>query len=299
MELRPLTIQDRKIFESFLRLKGHALSVYAFENIYIWKAIFDIRWAIIEDSLCVFFRDAIGCFLYFSPLARKLTPQVIAKAFKIMDGLNRSQEISRIENIEEHEAVLYKKFGYAVKDKFPEYLCRRTELVELKGERFKPKRACCNYFIKHYDFEYLGFSLRHRDECLALYRLWARQRKDVFKDPVYQGLLLDSSSCLKKLLDNYRVLNLEGRIVTVGSEVKAFTFGFALNSDTFCVLYEITDLAIKGLAQFIFREFCAELKSYRYINIMDDSGLENLKKVKLSYHPFKLIPAYIAARENA
>ena len=101
------------------------------------------------------------------------------------------------------------------------------------------------------------------------------------------------------LLNNYRALNLQGRIVTVGNEVRAFTFGFALNSGTFCVLYEITDLTIKGLAQFIFREFCAELKSYRYINIMDDSGLENLKKVKLSYYPFKLIPAYIAVRENA
>ena len=299
MELKPLTIGDRKIFESFLRLKGHSLSVYAFENIHIWKSIFDIRWAIIENSLCVFFRDTIGCFLYFSPLARKLTPQVIAKAFKIMDGLNCNQEISRIENIEEQEISLYKKFGYVVKDKFPEYLCRRAELAELKGERFKSKRACCNYFIKHYDFEYLDFSLRYRDECLKLYRLWAGQRKDAFKDPIYQGLLSDSSSCLKILLDNYRVLNLEGRVVIVGSEVKAFTFGFALNSDTFCVLYEITDLTIKGLAQFIFREFCAELKSYRYINIMDDSGLENLKKVKLSYHPFKLIPAYIAASENA
>jgi len=64
----------------------------------------------------------------------------------------------------------------------------------------------------------------------------------------------------------------------------AFTFGFKLNKDTFCILYEITDLSIKGLSQFIFRQFCSELKNHRYINIMDDSGLVNLKRVKLSYH---------------
>ena len=42
----------------------------------------------------------------------------------------------------------------------------------------------------------------------------------------------------------------------------------------------------------------SELKGYKFINIMDDSGLENLKKVKLSYQPLKLIPAYIAKRKN-
>jgi len=79
----------------------------------------------------------------------------------------------------------------------------------------------------------------------------------------------------------------------------AFTFGFKLNKDTFCILYEITDLSIKGLSQFIFRQFCSELKNHRYINIMDDSGLVNLKRVKLSYHPQRTIPSYTVTREDS
>jgi uncharacterized protein len=94
-------------------------------------------------------------------------------------------------------------------------------------------------------------------------------------------------------------LELEGGVVKVEGRIKGFTLGFEVNRDTFCILYEITDLSVKGLAQFIFQRFCGKLKGYKYINIMDDSGLENLKKVKLSYHPLKIIPAYIAARENA
>jgi hypothetical protein len=99
------------------------------------------------------------------------------------------------------------------------------------------------------------------------------------------------------LLDDYSGLKIVGRVVKIDKKIKALTFGFRLAEDTFCILYEITDLSIKGLAQFIFREFCRELADYKYINIMDDSGLENLKKVKLSYHPVKLVPAYIVKRK--
>jgi len=124
-----------------------------------------------------------------------------------------------------------------------------------------------------------------------------RIRKESNPDPVYQGMLSDSLTCLEVFLKDYKKLGGLGRIVKINGKIRGFTFGFALNKDTFCVLYEVTDLSVKGLAQFIFWKFCRELKDYRYINIMDDSGLENLKRVKLSYHPEKLVPAYIVTQQ--
>jgi hypothetical protein len=111
-------------------------------------------------------------------------------------------------------------------------------------------------------------------------------------------MLGDSLNCLKILLGNYRKLGCIGRIAKVDKKIKAFSFGFRLNADTFCILYEVADLSAKGLSQFIFQRFSSELKDYRYINIMDDSGLENLKAVKLSYRPVKLVPAYIVKRRH-
>jgi hypothetical protein len=299
MNQKPLTIRDRKIFREFLNFSEHKLSAYAFENIYIWKALFDIRWQIIQDCLCIFFKDKIGCFLYLPPLGRQLKAAVIEEVFAIMDGFNPNKEISRIENIEEKDLDFYRDSGYELKDKPAEYLCRKKDLAQLGGQNFKSKRACCNYFSKHYDYQYLDFELRYRDDCLRLYHLWMRQRQDITCDTVYKGMLGDSLKCLKILLEDYRGLDLTGKIVKVDNEVAAFSFGFKLNSDTFCILYEITDLSVKGLAQFLFREFCSGLENYSYVNIMDDSGLANLKKVKLSYKPVELIPAYIARRKNA
>jgi len=296
MRLNNLKLGDKQLFDRHLSLEKHALSVYAFANIYIWRKFFAIRWSLIANNLCVFFQDKIGTFLYLSPLGKSFNPDALQEVFSILEGLNKNMEFAHIENIEEKDRKFYQDLGFRCTLKAHDYLCRSADLAELKGDAFKSKRASCNYFIKHYDFKYEELALKDREGCLELYALWHRQRKSVSHDPIYQGMLGDSQVALKEAFANYRALGFQGRIVKINKEIKGFTFGFPLDAEMFCILYEITDLNIKGLAQFIFRSFSQELKNYKFINVMDDSGLENLEKVKLSYHPVRLVPAYNVRR---
>lgn len=297
MKLNKLTLKDRALFRRYLALSGHELAVYSFENIFIWSSLFDIRWQVIDGNLCVFLSDAMGCFLYLSPLGENLSFEAVSEAFRVMDSRNKNREISRIENVQEDETGFYKELGYTCKEKSLDYLCRRQDLALLKGDKFKSKRASCNHFIKHNDFEYLPYSAKHKDGCLWLYDHWMQQRASNNSDCLYQGMMQDSLKSFQVLLGDFSKLDYVGRVVLIEGQPRAFTFGYRINKETFCILYEITDLTVKGLAQFIFREFCSELKGYTYINIMDDSGLESLKKVKMSYHPARLVPAYIAKRQ--
>lgn len=117
------------------------------------------------------------------------------------------------------------------------------------------------------------------------------------KDDLYQALLDDASYSHKQAITNYEALSLTGRIVQVDNRIEGYTFGFG-RGDFFYILMEITNPEIKGLSQFIFREICRELQDYRFINTLGDSGLSNLRKVKLSYVPYKLIPVWIANSMN-
>lgn len=296
MKLHDLSLRDREVFSEYLGRSRHGLSVYSFENIYIWKGLFEIKWALIQDSLCVFFQDKIGAFLYLSPLSDKIEPAAVAGSLKILDKLNANKEISRVENAEEKDLAAYRAMGFVCREKSADYLCLRQDLTELKGDKFRHKRASCNYFIKNYAHEFLPYAARDRDGCLKLYKSWEARRRRDNPDIFYRAMLQDSLKALKTLLGHYQKLDCLGRVAKIDGRIKGFTFGFRLNPETFCILYEITDLSIKGLAQFIFHAFCSELVDYKYINIMDDSGLENLKKVKLSYRPVKLVPAYIVTR---
>jgi len=296
MKLERIAFKDRPLFERYVKLSKHELSVYAFENVYPWKGLFSIRWGLVRDCLCVFFQDSIGCFLYLPPLGRKIDQCVLKEVFSVMDEYNKNKDISRIENVELSQLDAFRKFGLRYTQKPPEYICSRNEMAKLCGNKFKHKRACVNYFLKHHTYEYLVLTHALRKDCIVLYKQWMDNRKAQSQDPVYRGMLDDSYVTLKETLKSWRSLGMEGRVVKINGNTKAFTFGFPLNKDIFCVFYEVTDLEVKGLSQFIFQKFCAELKGYRYINVMDDSGLENLKKVKLSYHPAKIIPNYIITR---
>jgi hypothetical protein len=124
------------------------------------------------------------------------------------------------------------------------------------------------------------------------------QRKSKSSDLLYLQMLEDSFLAQKEALGNYKKLDLVGRVVKIGRRIKGYTLGFKLNQDTFCILFEITDLTLKGISQFIFHKFAQELQPFAFINVMDDSGLENLRKVKISYRPVKLVPSYIVQRSK-
>jgi len=296
MLLNKISIRDKRVFDKYLQLEKHQLCAYSFANIYIWRKLFSINWTIINESLCVFFKDKIGVFLYLPPLCKKNNPETIHHIFKTLVKLNKNPGFAHIENVEEKDLPFYRALGYECSLKSYDYIFTRQGLGDLKGNKFKSKRAGRNYFTKNYEYTFQPILLKDRKACLRLYSLWASQRKASCQDHLYCGMLNDSGIVLREAFNQYARLGFKGNLVKVKDKIRAFTFGFKLNEDTFCILYEITDLAFKGLAQFVFAEFCRQLKPYNQINIMDDSGLENLKRVKLSYHPQALLPSYSVRR---
>ncbi|MDD5654386.1 MAG: phosphatidylglycerol lysyltransferase domain-containing protein [Candidatus Omnitrophica bacterium] len=297
MRLSRITLARKDEIDRSLALRKHSLAAYSFSSIYIWKKFYNLFSAPVEGNCCVFLKDNLGCFAYLAPLGGKLRPAAVEGCFKIMDRFNSHRALSRIENVEEEDLDFFHKLGYVSKEKPGDYICKREVLAALKGDRFKSKRASCNFFAANYDFRYRPFEAKDKKEAIRLYRRWAKQRAGKFSDKIYLGMIQDSLLCQVEAMDGFKALGLLGRVIEIERRMAAYTIGYPLNRETFCVLFETTDLSVKGAAQYIFRRFCEELE-YEYINIMDDSGLENLKKVKLSYHPFKTARSYIIKRPD-
>jgi hypothetical protein len=298
MKLKSLTLKDQDKIARYLKYFRHELAVYSFADIFIWKNLFDISWAVIDGNLCVFFKDGFGTFLYLPPMGKCFSAQAVTLAYGLADKMNANPEVARIENIEEKDLGFFRNLGLRCRLKSRDYVVLRADMAQLRGAGFKSQRWARNYFLRNYNFSLASLRPADKPECLKLYRLWMSSRRTANPDRIYQGLMGDSLRALDAALAHYSRLGFKGICVRIDGRMRGFTFGYELNADTFCILYEITDLSVKGLAQYIFSENCRGLGRYKYINVMDDSGLDNLKKVKLAYRPVKLVSAYIARRNE-
>lgn len=289
--LHKLTLNDKPLIENYLQKNPSPLSGHNFAAIFIWRDLFDIFWTIIDETLCIFYQDKIGLFMPHPPQGA-VSQEVVKKCFELMAFYNQNSEVSRIENVAEDELSRFCAWGFQPKPKDTEYLCLREDLANLSGGAFKHKRASYNHFKKNYQAELLEYNVSSYQEALELYHLWSGLRKDKYTDSIYRQSLEDSFVSFKTALQFYKALAITGYVVKVGDEIKACSFGYGLDKETFCILFEVCDIRVKGLAQFIFREFCRKLPGYTYINIMGASDLENLKNVKLSYRPHKEVKVY-------
>ncbi|MDE3034409.1 MAG: DUF2156 domain-containing protein [Nitrospirota bacterium] len=318
--LHPLTLDDRPRFEAALALVDTPLAHYAFAPHFIWRGLLDYGWTEIAGHLCLFAASPDGLFMPLPPLLMGREtgsrsevrgsghpvprtplpdPSALSACFEFMRKSNGGSGVSRVENVPAEWVSELQALGYVLKSKAPDYLYRTEDLAGLAGDRYKSQRATCNRFARTQTFRYAPYRDDDRARCMALYDIWTRQqeaRSLEALDRTGRWMLQDSASAHAEALAHHRALGLTGRVIGLQDRVGAYTFGYARSASVYCVLLEVADRSVPGLAQFIFREVCREAaaQGYPYINTMDDSGLPGLARSKQAYHPVNLVSGYVA-----
>jgi hypothetical protein len=285
--------------DTFLKYHPTHLSYHSFVPIFIWQDFFDFEMKQIDGNLCIFAKDKAGIFLYISPLGKDISKKCLQGCFDYMNQINKNGTLTRIENVGQDAWKKFDKNNYQIQNKSQEYIYQREHICQFKGNAYKSQRSSHNHFIKSYDSSFLPYEKSMREECLSLYNDWAKSRLQAHDDEMYRFMIEDNAKVHAMALKFSNELELVGRVVKINNKICGYTFGFPLDKDYFCILFEITDVTFKGLSAFIFREFCKDraLSSYQWINAMDDLGSKNMKQTKLSFHPVSLLPVY-TIKEN-
>jgi hypothetical protein len=229
------------------------------------------------------------------PLGAEPNRQAWARAFTIMRARNHGSAVSRIENVPEEWGERLGAMGYRVRPKDPDYLYRTADLVALAGDPYRSQRAACNRFEREHRHSFEPYRDEDREACLALFRDWSAQKQAAGLEGAGRHMLGDAETAHREALTAHRELELTGRVVRVDGRVRAYTFGYRRSPSVLCVLLEVADRTIPGLAPFIFREFCREAAAggSEFVNTMDDAGLPGLAHAKRTYHPVRLVPSFI------
>lgn len=311
--LKHFDLKAKEVMDTYLEQINVDLSDYTFAGNYIWLSTATGFYAIVNDTFCLFILNSGELSMLLPPLGKKeKTYEAILDCFEIMNAHNSKRNYSKIEYV--HENILegfvdYLEEGtliyemlkdFVIEKKLVDYIYKVDDLIDLKGDSYKSKRNEINRFKKIYPefrIEILDKE-KHGSDVLSLFNKWVKDRTtympkeevEVFLDGIYFERF-----AIKRLVNDYENLDVIGLVIYIDDEIKGFTVGEKINDNTASVIIEKTDFEILGCAQFIFREFTKILKDkyqVEYVNVGDDMGFENLKKVKMSYRPKKLVPKY-------
>lgn len=311
--LKHFNLSAKPIMDEYLHMVEIDLSDYTFAGNYIWLSNATGFYTIVNETFCLFILSSGNLTMLLPPLGKQEnTYDAIIECFEIMNAHNENTRYSKIEYVheeilegfvdylEEGTEIFEKLKDFIIEKKLVDYIYRTDDLIDLKGNPYKVKRNEINRFRSVYPNHRIEIFDKetHGKKVIQLFNKWVQDRTihmpkedaEVFLDGIYF-----ERYAIKRLISDYDQLDLIGIVIYIDDELKGFTVGEKVSSTTSTVIIEKTDFEILGCAQFIFREFTKLLKERygsEYINVGDDMGFENLKKVKMSYRPDKLIPKY-------
>lgn len=298
--LHRLTLDDIPRVEMSLKRSGwchdQSLAACSPSYHYMWNGLLAYWWSELQGALCLFAQSPDGWFMPLPPIGAGPVDAALSVAMGLLRRWNGDSAVSRVENVPSPLASELERLGYRVTPKEPDYVYRAADLAGLAGDRYKSQRALCNRFEREQPFEIDSYQLRDRQDCRTLLGAWSRQKQTDALEPYGAMLLADAAPAHEIIWSQASALHVTGKIVRVHGRLCAYTFGYWLTSATFCVLLEVADRTLPGLAQYLFRETCrtAMAEGAEYINTMDDAGLLGLRASKQAYHPAMLIPNFVA-----
>ena len=315
--MKEITLEDKKIFDSFFKLYPPQVSELTFTNLFMWRKRYNFRYHVVDGYLYIlslnekhkFILPPVGEVAYSEPAdgpvnmhdnfhgdEQKLLER-FADSLKQISQICRDQGVPLVfERVPKEMLEWFKKasarLGKDIDIQYDrdnsDYVYLAQGLINLKGKKYDGKRNHINKFKKTYAYEYVKFAPEHVPYAIEITEEWCRQKNCDCENDIH---------CEKnaniELLNNIQHLNVTGALIKVDGQFQAYTVGEMLNADTAVIHIEKANFSINGLYAFINNQFCAnEWHHATYINREQDLGEEGLRKAKLSYNPYKIIDKY-------
>jgi ribosomal protein S18 acetylase RimI-like enzyme len=326
--LRSVELTDQNVFRPYFASLIEPLSDYTFSQIYTWRNSLHIVWKVLAGHLCVFANGTGDLTLLIPPIGQGGSDAALRQAFELMDDYNAARGVRDRSRVEYASGELLARFDPAGLDIAPmgtDYVYDVNRMIDLAGGDLASKRQAKNRFQRLYPHRVETYDpAKHFHDCLALLNGWRiHQDAQHLEEPNANAIKRQKETIATELaLRSATELGFKGMVVYVEGEraevrgqglenaqtsssfltpnpqtpnpsLKAFTFGEYLSGEQSSIVIEKTDLETKGLAQFIFSEFCRQHWADRPLcNVGDDWGVESLAWTKMSYRPVKLLQKY-------
>ncbi|WP_234123463.1 DUF2156 domain-containing protein [Clostridium hydrogenum] len=292
LEFKNITIEDKSIFDMYLKGYDFRTSEYSFTSLLIWRKGCDIQYCIYENALIIKKKDFKGKYHFMQPIGynKENLRKIVEKLKEYKEENNMDYLFKDVENsfLDDIKNIYGEKFDVENDIDNFDYIYQSEKLISLSGKKLHGKKNHYNNFIKNYNYNVKDFSEPNVvKECIAAAEKWY--------DENYNGdsYLTYELEGIKEILSYFDTLNLKGLAVYIDNELAAFTIGEIVNNNMAIVHIEKGRKDVNGIYVFINKTFVERYFSgIEYINREQDLGIEGLRKAKMSYQPIKLEEKY-------
>jgi hypothetical protein len=287
-DFKPVEIQDKPLFDEFLRKDPPQVSELTFTNLFIWRYHYQPAWLEWNECILILYHPKTGPPYGLCPFGPGDKERALDFLCRGMAKLTQEVRICRVgeEFVNNH----VDRAKYSVEDdrENSDYVYLAKDLINLSGNKYHRKKNHLNQFMKNYVFEYHPLNPDLVNRVLGMQETWCQIRECVEKPD-----LLAEDYAVHEALTYFEELGYQGGAVLINSVVEAFALGETLNQDTAVIHIEKANPDIPGLYAAINQLFCLNAWSkVTYINREQDMGVEGLRKAKESYYPHHMVNKY-------
>lgn len=288
IEFKALDIQQKGMYEEFLRRESARGCEYSFVNLYLWGRQ---KAAVVEGCLA-FFSQFNRKSVYLFPVGQSDKKPVLDAI--IRDAAKRGIPCRLVGLLQEDCALLERLYPGRLRYHFDrdsfDYVYDINDLADLRGKKFQKKRNHLNAFrTQNPDYSLEPISNENLPQVQQLVNAWYERRRQLYP----HGDFHMEQAALKKALEQKSQLGLEGLALRTKDGLVAMTMGSPLSEDTVDIHFEKALDTVDGAYAAINSGFAGYLRekypNVRYLNREDDMGIEGLRKAKLSYNPHHMV----------
>ncbi len=276
--LRPVTRDDKPLFDRYLSQYESKISELTFTNIFCWSEIKHYLFGECREHLLIAYRENDCCLSLLPPVGPR--PASIVK--KRMEGF-RDYCWTRLD--EELATRLGPEVRLIPDRKNSDYVYRLADLRALPGREFHAKRNLIKRFaVLQPETRPLTSALLN--ECIHIQEQWLESQRN-------NESARNESAALIKALHHFEPLALHGIGVFTKGSLVGFAIGERLNSSTFVEHFEKALPEFTGAYQYLLQAFAQSIPdSFTYLNREQDLGLDGLRRAKESWHPALMVDKY-------
>ena len=279
IDFQYLDISRKREYDRFLTREDRGCE-YSFVNLFAWGRQ---KCAILGEQM-VFFSQFRQKSVYLFPIGqgdKRLAVEAVME-----DAHKRGIPCRFVGLTQEDRAFLEAnypgKFHYHDDRDSYDYVYNISDLADLKGKKYQKKRNHLNRFRQEYpEWNTREITEENLPQVFALAEKWYESR--------LSGDFLMERTALKRVLENWKALGMEGLLLYIKETPVAMAIGSRLTERTFDVHFEKALDPYNGAYSAINAGFAGYLRekypNLLYLNREDDLGLEGLRKAKLSYEP--------------